>query len=650
MINKDTIQTIIETARIDEVVGDFVSLKRRGVNYIGLCPFHNEKTPSFTVSPQKGIYKCFGCGKGGNAVNFLMEHEQYSYPEALKFLAKKYNIQIEEEEQTPEQVKALNEKESLFHVTDLAAKYFAGNLFDTEQGKAVGLSYFKERGFREDTIKKFHLGYANDSWEGFTQYAIKQGFNPEYLEKTGLSIFKDNKKYDRFRARVMFPVHNLSGRVLGFGGRILTSEKNKPKYVNSPETDIYHKGKILYGIYFAKSSIISTDNCYLVEGYTDVISLHQAGIENVVASSGTSLTTDQIRLIRRYTSNITILYDGDEAGIKASFRGIDMIFEQGMDVKIVTFPLGEDPDSFVRKHRTSEVQDFIKDKSLNFILFKTNLLLKEAADDPIKKAGLIKEIVGSVSLIPDQITRNVYLRECAELMNIEEQTLMNELNRLRRKNYDKKIKERAKEQAFEIPEPDVVHPEISVGIDLLSTEYQEKDIIRLMMMYSNRELSFELINKEGFTEKKSYSVAKFIVRDLNKDKIEFQNKLYKKIFDIISDEIETGKIPDEKFFLNHADEEISNLAIDFLNPKYELNNWEKVGISVTHEEEILKYSVLHAILSFKLKKIERAFDKNQKQIAKATDETDLGILMNSQKSLLQKKIEISAYLGRIILR
>ncbi|OYT12656.1 MAG: DNA primase [Bacteroidetes bacterium 4572_114] len=411
MISKETIQEIFEAAQIDEVVGEFVSLKKRGVNLLGLCPFHNEKTPSFTVSPKKGIYKCFGCGKGGNSVQFLMDHEQFTYPEALKYLAKKYNIEIEEKEQTPEEIKLLNEKESLFHVTDFAAKYFASNIFDSEQGRAIGLSYFKERGFREDTIKKFQLGYAIDAWDNFTAHAIKMGYNIDYLEKTGLTIVKGKKTYDRFRGRVIFPIQNLSGRVLGFGGRTLSSDPKSPKYVNSPESDIYHKSKVLYGINLAKNSIITNDNCFLVEGYTDVISMHMAGVENVVSSSGTSLTTDQIRLISRYTKNITILYDGDEAGIKASFRGIDMILEQGMDVKIVLFPEGEDPDSFARSHRSSEVHDFIKDKAHNFIFFKTNLLIKDAEHDPVKKAGLIKEIVGTIALIPDQIIRSVYVKE-----------------------------------------------------------------------------------------------------------------------------------------------------------------------------------------------------------------------------------------------
>ena len=435
MIARDTIQTIIETARVEEVVGDFVTLRKRGVNMIGLCPFHNEKTPSFTVSPVKGIYKCFGCGKAGNSVNFVMEHEHYTYPEALRFLAKKYSIEIEEEEQTPEQLQEINEKESLYAVTAFAQKFFTEQLFQSEEGKAIGLTYFKNRDFREHIMEQFQLGYSPDAWEAFTHKAIENGYSPEFLVKSGLTIDKDGKRFDRFSARVIFPIHNLSGRVIGFGGRILKSEEKKAKYINSPESDIYNKSQVLYGIYFAKNAIIKKDNCYLVEGYTDVISLFQAGFENVVASSGTSLTTDQIRLIKRYTPNITILYDGDEAGLKASFRGIDMILEQGMNVKIVMFPDGEDPDSFVRNHRSIEVEEFLNKSANDFIRFKTNILLKDAQDDPIKKAGLIKEIVQSISLIPDAIIRSVYVKECSATMDMAEQTLMNELNKLLRKKF-----------------------------------------------------------------------------------------------------------------------------------------------------------------------------------------------------------------------
>ncbi|MEI6455211.1 MAG: DNA primase, partial [bacterium] len=433
MISRDTIDTIISTAKIEEVIGDFVTLRRRGVNMIGLCPFHNEKTPSFTVSPAKGIYKCFGCGKAGNSVNFLIEHEHYNYPEALRALARKYNIEIEEEALTPEQIQETSEKESLFNLNLFALQYFSGVLFDSEEGRAIGLSYLKERGIREDISRKFQLGYSLDKWDSFSESALQNGYKREFLLKTGLSQEKDSRLYDRFHSRLIFPIHSASGRIIGFGGRILGPDKNRAKYINSPESEIYSKSKSLYGIFFAKNAIISKDSCLLVEGYTDVISLFQSGVENVVASSGTSLTTDQIRMIQRYTSNITILYDGDPAGIKASFRGIDMILEQGMNVKIVLFPDGEDPDSYARKHHPAEVQDFIRKSAVNFILFKTRLLLDEAQADPIKKATLIKEIVASVALMPDAISRSLYIKECSSLMAVQENILMNELNRLLRK-------------------------------------------------------------------------------------------------------------------------------------------------------------------------------------------------------------------------
>lgn len=646
MIGKDTIQEIFETARIEDVVGEFVTLKKRGSNLLGLCPFHNEKTPSFTVSPRRGIYKCFGCGKGGNVVNFLMEHEQFTYPEALKYLAKKYNIEVEEKEKTPEEIKALNEKESLFHVNDFAAKYFASNLFENESGKAIGLSYFKERGFREDIIKKFQLGYAIDEWDNFTKHATGQGYKMEYLEKTGLTIVKEDKKYDRFRGRVIFPIHNLSGRVLGFGGRTLLKDKNIPKYVNSPESDIYQKSKVLYGINHAKSSMIGEDNCYLVEGYTDVISLHQAGIENVVASSGTSLTKDQIRLINRYTKNITILYDGDEAGVKASFRGIDMILEQGMDVKIVLFPGGEDPDSYTRSHRTSEVKNFITSQARNFIFFKTNLLLKEAQDDPIKKAGLIKEIVGSIALIPDQITRNIYVKECAIRMEMSEQALMNQLNRIRRANYDKKVKEKARVKPEELVELFTYKPGPQEEVDFLSSEYQEKDVIRLLMNYGNRELEFDdPDNKSPKPQKKSYDIASLIIRDLNADQIDFEDKHCRKTFRAASEQIENGNLPDEKFYLNHPDEDISMLATSMLIPKYELNDWSRVKIIVKDETQSLDKTIFKGLMAFKLRKLEKMFEQETAKLKDASHEDSSEAILNRIRKINKRIQLVSKELG-----
>lgn len=652
MISPETISAIFETARIEEVIGDFVNIKKRGVNYIGLCPFHNEKTPSFTVSPSKGIYKCFGCGKGGNSVNFIMEHERYSYPEALKYLAKKYNIEIEEEEQTPEQLQALDEQEGLYFVSTFAQKYFTENLFKKDEGKAIGLTYFKERDFTESTIKKFQLGYGIDKWDDFTQHALSSGYKIDYLIKTGLTISKENKHYDRFRGRVLFPIHNLSGKVIGFGGRILSSEKSKAKYVNSPESDIYNKSKVLYGIYFSRKTIINKNNCFLVEGYTDVISLHQAGIENVVASSGTSLTTDQIKLIKRYTPNITILYDGDEAGVKASFRGIDMILEEGMNVRIVLFPDGEDPDSYARNNPASEVQEFISKKAEDFISFKTNLLIKETKNDPTKKAALIKEIVKTIALIPDGIYRSVYVKECGSIMNVPEQTLMNELNRILRRKFRDKNKITRTE---EIPEHEEYKEEYKaekqIDTDLYEGEFQERDIIRLLLMYGDKEIIFEEINEDNQKIDVPVKVANFIVKDIKSDEIYFQNATYQLIFNEFESAIEKGFIPDEQYFINHADEKISQLTIELISSPYELSpNWLKKRILVKTEKDRLKLLVVSSVLSFKAKKVDKMIIDNQKEIQKASNDEDRIILQQKHISLKNISRDINRKLSRIIIK
>ena len=639
MIKPQTIQEIIETARIEEVVGTFVSLRKRGMNHVGLCPFHNEKTPSFTVSPSKGIYKCFGCGKAGNSVNFLMEHEHYTYPEALRYLADKYQIEIEEEQQTPEQVKALSEQESLFHVTSFAQKYFSNNLFNTEEGKAIGLSYFKEREFKEDTIKKFQLGYCIDKWEEFTQHALDNGYKLTYLDKTGLTIVKEDKKYDRFRGRVVFPIHNLSGRVIGYGARILKSDSTRPKYVNSPESEIYNKSKVLYGIYFARNAIIKNDNCFLVEGYTDVISMHQAGIENVVASSGTSLTADQIRLIKRYTSNVTILFDGDPAGVKASFRGVDMILEQGMNVKIVLFPEGEDPDSYVRANRISEVEKFITKGANDFIIFKTNLLLKESANDPIKKASLIKEIVNSIALIPDGIFRSVYVRECSNVMEVPEQSLMNELNRILRRRYKTQHKIPPEEEI----QPTEFRAEKQIQADYFDCEYQEKDIIRLILTYGDKAIPPD---GEGDLE---ITVAEFIVSDIENDELKFQNPYYQSIFDDYVSELEKNVVPTGRHFINHPDNKIAKLAIDLIATPYELSkHWEKNMIPVATESNTLKKATISSILSFKAKKVDLLIMQTQQEIKKANDAENIIILLQKLQNLKGISKEINARLGRVI--
>jgi DNA primase len=649
LISQDAIGNILAATRIDEVIGDFVALKRRGVNLLGLCPFHNEKTPSFTVSPAKGIYKCFGCGKAGNTINFLMEYEHFSYPEALKFLAKRYHIEIEEEEQTAEQIQEKNEKESLFLLNQFAQSYFSKNLLESAEGKAVGLSYMKERGFREDTIKKFGIGYSAESWDDFSRYAAEKGYSSEYLLKTGLSIQKEARLIDRFHGRVIFPILSVSGRIIGFGGRILSGEKTVAKYLNSPESEIYSKSKSLYGIYYAKNAIVSSDNCYLVEGYTDVISLSQAGFENVVASSGTSLTHDQVKLIQRYTSNITILYDGDPAGIKASMRGIDMILEQGMNVRIVLFPEGEDPDSFVRHNRTAEVESFIAKNSVNFILFKTRLLLKETQGDPIKKAALIKEIVATIALIPDGISRSVYVKECSSTMNVPEQTLLNELNRNLRKKVTKKNQE---ETGSEYLENDVQEFPAAqqTEYDTNSGESQEKEIIRLLLLYGNAEIIFEQMNEDKEMEKVSVKIADFIVQDIQSDEIKFENPYCQRIFDEFAG-FQQGVIEGKDHFLHHSDPEIASFSIDLSLTPYELSgNWEKNQIFVNHESEKLKDSVCSAVLAFKAKKIERMMEEIQKKLKNPASNEDVMILMAQLVKLKTTSIEINDQLGRIIIR
>ena len=647
MIPPDTIQTILDTAKIEEVVGEFVHLRRRGVNLIGLCPFHNEKTPSFTVSPAKNLYKCFGCGKGGNALRFIMDHERLSYAEALKMLASKYGILIEEQEPTAEQKELQNEKESLMAVTTFAAKYFSDTLLHSEPGQSIGLSYFKERGFNTETIRKFQLGYNSDHWDDFTREALKQGYQLTYLEKAGLTISKEQQHYDRFRSRVIFPVHSLSGRVIGFGGRILGQDSGKAKYINSPESEIYHKSATLYGIYFARNAILQKNECFLVEGYTDVISLHQTGIENVVASSGTSLTTDQIKLIKRFTPNITILYDGDEAGIKASFRGIDMILEEGMHVKVVLFPKGEDPDSFVKNNRQEVVHDFLQSQAKNFITFKTRLLLKEAKDDPIRRSELVKDIIHSVSLIPDQISRGIYLKECSNLLDVPEQNLVNELNRKLRKNFEKKTQEISGNTESQIPEPPVI-PVKQEKFNFNEAEYQEKDIIRLLLNYGMEEIQ---LKEEGESVTiHTVRVGDFIVHDLLHDEISFSNPIYQTVFNEFADQVREGKLPDEQHFIRYPQEEIAQTAVDLLSSPYSLSkNWsDKKQISVLTEKQILTQVVTTSLLSFKLKKVEKMIADNDRSLKASLSEEETIELMQKKLSLNYIRRVITDKLGRII--
>lgn len=630
MIKPETIQTIFDTAQVEEVVGDFVTLKKRGSNHIGLCPFHNEKTPSFSVSPSKGIYKCFGCGKAGNAVNFVMEHEHYSYPEALRWIAKKYNIEIEEEELTEEKQLELDERDSMFALNSFVAKYFHTNIFESEQGKAIGLSYLKERGYIESTIRKFELGYAFDNWNDYSTHAQNNGYKKEVIVKTGLGIENESGLIDRFKGRVIFPIHNLTGKVIGFGGRTLSSSKKTAKYLNSPESEIYYKSKVLYGIYFARTAIVKQDNCFLVEGYTDVISLHQNGIENVVSSSGTSLTVDQIKLIKRYTPNITILYDGDPAGLKASFRGIDLILEQGMNVKIVLFPEGEDPDSFARSHRTSEIEDFITTEAKDFISFKTSLLLEETKGDPNAKTNLIKEIINTISHIPNGIGRTVYIQECSNIMDVPEQTLMNELNKILRQRYRKTNQNiEVSDVAFKEKK---ISQEVQLRFDPLEIKPMEDELMNLLLLYGHENfmLKTESVDENGenpTVEETEFNVAEFILDELENDDIKFSKEIYNTILNEMKQLIESSSAIKPNFFTHHSDPDVSSTAINLVTDQYELSeNWEKNKIYVKTGRDQLGHYVMSTILSVKSKHVARKLRKITEDMKQASDDAEISLL------------------------
>jgi DNA primase len=598
MIDRSTIERILDAAQIVDVVQEFVPLKKRGANYLGLCPFHNEKTPSFTVSPSKEIFKCFGCGKVGNSVNFVMEHEHLTYPEALKYLAKKYHIEVVEKELSQEELDKQNERESLLVVTGYAARQFTENLFQTDEGITVGLTYFKERGFRQDTLKKFEVGYSFEKRDAFSRKALEEGYKQDFLVKTGLSIQHEDRLFDRFSNRVMFPIHSLSGQVLGFGGRVLKTDPKSAKYLNSPESEIYHKSRILYGIYQARKSITQEDRCYLVEGYTDVMSLHEANIENVVASSGTSLTQEQVRLIKRFTQNITILYDGDAAGIKASIRGIDLVLEEGMNVKIVLLPDSEDPDSYSKKVNNEEFLKFLKENETDFIRFKTQLLLSEASNDPVKKADLIRDVVKSIAVIPEAITRTVYIKECSTVLEVSEPILYHEVNKLRQQ---KSFQDRNKYPGPEdlpVPPPVIVKPIQRETVNY----YSEKEIIRLLLKFGSVEFE-RTINKEDGKEEVS-SVSDYIIREITSDDLLFDDRICAKIFADFRFHFEHGLITGEKQFVKHEDPEISSLSADLLSDSHELSKiWKDKQTYVETEEMKLKEIVGDAVLKFKSDKI-----------------------------------------------
>ncbi|AMR31413.1 DNA primase [Mucilaginibacter sp. PAMC 26640] len=642
MITKPTIDRIMEATDIVEVIGEFVQLKKRGANFVGLSPFANERTPSFTVSPAKGIFKDFSTGKGGSAITFLMELEKFTYPEALKWLAKKYGIEIEETEVSAEDKAEDNRRESLMIATGYAAKFFHESLLDSDEGQSIGLSYFKERGFTNDTIKKFELGYSPDQWEAFTDSALKAGYLEEFLVESGLSVKRDNGKlYDRYRGRVMFPIHSFTGRVIAFGGRTLKTDKNVPKYVNSPESEIYHKSNILYGLYFAKKSIREEDNCYLVEGYADVLSVSQAGIDNVVASSGTSLTAEQIKLISRFTKNITILYDGDAAGIKASLRGLDMILEQGLNVKVVSFPDGHDPDSYVRKLGTNAFKKHIEENKKDFILYKTDLLLKDAGKDPIKKADVIREVVESIAKIPDSIKASVFIKECSHIMQIDERALLTELNKMRQAKAKKDYQQEQNHRPAEMPdEPHFFDEPVEEKPKLIDT--QEKEIVRLLLLYGNK-----MIDWDGIAN--TY-IGPFMIAELSD--VEFDEPSCKAFVEIYQKEVENGVLPEEQHFIHHPDKGIVDVVVTLLATKYTLSeNWyEMHKILVPDETENMKATILGAIFHLKMHKVGKILENLRGELQKATSDADQDILLNQYMHMKKVEKTISDYLGSVILK
>lgn len=637
MISQNTINSVFETARVEEVIGDFVKLKKSGSNFKGLSPFTDERTPSFMVSPVKQIWKDFSSGKGGNVVSFLMEHEHFSYPEAIRFLAKRYGIEIEETEQTDEQKQQANERESLYLVSEFAKNYFHKTLLKTEEGKAIGLTYFKERGFTDETIKKFELGYSPDAWSAFTDHAIKKGYKLEFLEKTGLTIVKDDastgsatKQFDRFKGRVMFPILSMSGRTLGFGGRILTNEKKAAKYLNSPESDIYNKSKVLYGIFHAKQRIAKEDNCYLVEGYTDVIQLYQTGIHNVVSSSGTALTPEQIRLIRRLTQNITVLFDGDAAGLRASLRGIDLILEQDMNVKICTFPEGEDPDSFSRKNSLEELTQYLEQNAKDFITFKASLLASEAQNDPIKKSETIHDMVRSIAKIPDVIKQEVYIKECARIMDISESVLFNSLAQILRRERKETAKKTAPKDTMEVVAKQPKSEKVDVQLEL------EQKIIELLLLYGHVEEEFEDmvldVDEKGEIalkpEQHKGRVYEKIYLDLQEDEIQFTNPKFKQLYYEVVNRYNRDSETTAANFVNELPQEMAQIATGILmeEERYVLHDWERKEIYVKGKDKTIAQMVSETILNLRRHLVTQKIDElSQKLQTEDSTQTENGL-------------------------
>ena len=647
LISRDTIEEVKNRIDIVDVISDFVSLKKSGANYKALSPFANEKTPSFFVVPSKGIFKDFSSGKGGDAFTFVMEHEKLSYAEAIRYLAKKYGVEIKEDKQSSEEQAAQSEREGLYILMNFAKEFYKEKLLQTDEGRSIGLSYFRERGFTDPTIQQFELGYALDGWDHLSQEAVAKGYSKELLEKTGLVVKKEDdagqhqRTYDRFRGRVIFPVHNLSGKVIAFGARMLGKDKNQPKYINSPETDIYHKSDVLYGLYQGKNAIRQQDNCFLVEGYTDVISMHQSDVPNVVASSGTALTEQQIKLIRRFTENVTVLFDGDAAGIKAAIRGIDLILKGGLNVRVVLFPDGEDPDSYSRKVGTTAFQNYLKEARQDFVSFKASLFAKEAAGDPIRKAESIKEIVGSIALIPDPVKRSVYIQETSNLLKIAEAVLLTELNKLLIAERKKKDKERLREDDS-VPEAQPVEDVIAPAkVDAQSLiQYQERETIRLLLNYSDRKLTDQ-------------SVAEFLMHEL--DDVEFTNATFREIHEAYKQGLAKGELPGSEYFLRHGSEPVKVAVTDLITSRYDASqHWgDKYNIFIPKEDQVLDQMTLTNVLRLKFRIVQKMMEDNLVEVKKAESTGDwdkLDEALTVQTGLKQAEQELAKELGIVVAR
>ena len=650
MISKATIDQVFDTARVEEVIGDFVQLKKSGSNFKGLSPFSEERTPSFMVSPVKQIWKDFSTGKGGTSVSFLMEHEHFTYPEAIKYLARKYNIEIEETVQSDSDKEAAGERESMYLVSEFARTYYQNILHKTDSGKAIGLSYFKERGFTDETIQEFQLGFSTDAWSGLTDSALKKGYKLKYLESTGLSIVKGEKQFDRFKGRVLFPIHSMSGRVLGFGGRILAKNEKAAKYLNSPESDIYHKSKVLYGIYYAKQMIAKEDNCYLVEGYTDVIQFHQKGIKNVVSSSGTALTPDQIRLINRLTKNITVLFDGDAAGIRASLRGIDLILEQGMNVKVCTFPEGQDPDSFAKQNTIEELKDYLKSNAKDFIAYKASLLMEEAKKDPVAKANLIRDMVTSISKVTDNIQKEIYVRECSRIMEISENVLFSTLAQMGKKaQIDANKSYNKKQKAFEVVKSVAPPKKVDIQYEL------EQKIIEILLLYGSRKESFEdLILKENDKQElvlepvvHKVKVFEKIFLDLQEDEMQFTNENFKTLYYTIIDSLNQTDDFIIDSFVNRLDPALASAVTNILmnEERYSLHNWEKNNIFPKQKDLSIAQLVSETILTLRCYLI----DKKVNEIKQDTQvDIDHRTLLEDVLNYTNLKMLLSRKLNRVL--